>query len=238
VLILAHRGASGYAPENTLAAFDLGLVQGAGGLETDVQLTRDGVLVLVHDQRVDRTTDGIGPVAEFTWAELQALNAGAWFGAEWAAQRIVRLDDFLDRYLGRGVLCLEIKAPAAGPPLADLLVERQLGHRADLHVSSFGWESACEAHWRLPDLTVGWLTADFTTDAIKRVVDAGLQQICPRADVLDASLVEAAHAAGLTVRAWGVENRSGLDRVAATGADGTTLNWPDWALTLSSPPAA
>src|SRR5262245_58193751 len=119
MLILAHRGASGYAPENTRAAFELARTMGAGGVETDVRLRADGILVLVHDARVDRTTDGHGAVAELTWAELSALDAGSWLDARWSGERIVRLASFLDwafpldeSPLGLTV-CLEVKAPAA-----------------------------------------------------------------------------------------------------------------------------
>src|SRR3954447_960778 len=83
-LVLGHRGASAYAPENTFAAFDLAMELGADGIETDVRVTRDGVLVLLHDETVDRTTDGTGLVAELCRAELDALDAGSWFEAAYA----------------------------------------------------------------------------------------------------------------------------------------------------------
>src|SRR5438105_2386269 len=98
MLILAHRGASGYAPENTYAAFDLAVAQGAAGIETDVQIARDGVLMLFHDERVDRTTDGSGALAELAHEQLAALDAGCWFGAQFAGERIPVLEEFLDHY--------------------------------------------------------------------------------------------------------------------------------------------
>src|SRR5690348_10584821 len=99
--ILAHRGASGYAPENTHAAFELACQMRADAIETDFRLTRDGVLVLVHDERVDRTTDGSGSVSELTWEQLARLDAGAKFRPDFAGERIPRVDEFLDRYVGR-----------------------------------------------------------------------------------------------------------------------------------------
>ena len=92
----AHRGASGYAPENTWPAFLLACEMGAGGIETDVQVSKDGVLVLFHDTKVDRTTDGSGTVGNLTWAELSRLDAGNWLDARFGGERIVRLDAFLD----------------------------------------------------------------------------------------------------------------------------------------------
>src|SRR5579859_5877640 len=111
MIVIAHRGASAYAPENTEVAFDQGVALGADALETDVRATRDGVLVLLHDANVDRTTSGNGPVAELTWQEVQQLDAGAWKAARYAGQRVPRLDWFLDRYGAICPLYLEIKAP-------------------------------------------------------------------------------------------------------------------------------
>src|SRR5262245_52903123 len=96
MLILAHRGASGYAPENTFTAFELARTMGACGIETDIQLTSDDVLVLFHDSKVERTTNGTGAVKDLTWAELAALDAGSWLDPKFAGERIVRFDAFLD----------------------------------------------------------------------------------------------------------------------------------------------
>ena len=235
MLIFAHRGASGYAPENTIPAFELARTMGAGGIETDVQITADGVLVLVHDSKVDRTTDGAGNVADLTWAELSALDAGSWFDARFAGERIVRFDAFLDwAFPADGAstgltICLEIKAPAATEPVIEMLTARRLTARPDLHLSSFNWDAALRAHEAFPELVVGFLTPRFNEGEIARVTVAGLPQICPRADLLTPALVAAAHVLGLNVRAWGVGTREHLELVYSSRADGTTLNWPDWA---------
>lgn len=235
MLILAHRGASGYAPENTFPAFELARSMGADGIETDIQAGADGVLVLVHDTRVDRTSNGTGPVADLTWDTLSQLDAGSWLDARWAGARIVRLDAFLDWCFPDDgtssglVICLEVKAPAATNATVDMLTARGLTARPDLQLSSFDWGAVVRLRERLPNLSVGFLTPRFDTAEIERVVAAGLPQICPRADLLTPSLVAEAHWRGLDVRAWGVGTREHLAQVYAAGADGTTLNWPDWA---------
>src|SRR5688500_16528220 len=104
MLVIAHRGASSYAPENTLAAFDLAIEMGARHLELDVHLTRDDHVVVIHDDTVDRTTGGVGPVAEQTLAELKSLDAGSWFGEKFAGQRIPTFAEVLERYAGRAHL--------------------------------------------------------------------------------------------------------------------------------------
>ena len=122
-----------------------------------------------------------------------------------------------------------MKAPAATEPLLTELIARGLTQQPLLQLSSFNWESTLRVREALPNLTVGFLTPRFDSDEIERVVAAGLPQICPRADLLTPDLVKASHACGLNVRAWGVQTREHLALVYATGADGTTLNWPDWA---------
>lgn len=93
--IFAHRGASQYAPENTMPAFDLAWKMKADGIETDVQLTKDGVPVLIHDEGLERTTDGTGYVNNFTFKELRALDAGSWFGEKFFGTLIPSLDEML-----------------------------------------------------------------------------------------------------------------------------------------------
>ena len=93
--VIAHRGASAHAPENTLAAFRRAHADGARWLETDVKLTQDGVPILFHDATLERTTNGHGTVAETPWSALQALDAGSWFGADFAGERIPSLEALL-----------------------------------------------------------------------------------------------------------------------------------------------
>jgi len=87
-MVIAHRGASSYAPENTLAAFDLAIEMGVRHIELDVHATRDNHIVVIHDDTVDRTTDGSGPVTNFTLATLRKLDAGSWFGGHFAGERV------------------------------------------------------------------------------------------------------------------------------------------------------
>ena len=96
MLVIAHRGASGHAPENTLAAFKRAVGLGATFIETDLQLTRDSRFVAMHDGTVNRTTNGQGKVHDMTMAELRRLDAGSWFGSEFAGERIPTLDEILE----------------------------------------------------------------------------------------------------------------------------------------------
>ena len=107
-LVLGHRGASAYAPENTLAAFNLAFEQGADGIELDVTLTKDRVPVVIHDNQVDRTTDGHGDIRQMTFAEVQQLDAGCKFD-QYRGERIPTLAQVLDTLGTRGKIVLEIK---------------------------------------------------------------------------------------------------------------------------------
>ncbi len=223
---IAHRGASGYAPENTRAAFDRALALRADAIETDVQLTADGELVICHDTVVERTSDGRGPLADHTLAELRALDFGRWYGPEFAGQRILTAAEMLDEYAARIPLCLELKDPRAAAPLVALLAARGLLDR--VQVTSFYWTALLDAQAANPALTLGFLTPTFEEDIVARVARRGFAQVCPHVDRLTAGRVALAHARGIQVRAWGVTRRDQVERLFETGADGATCNWPDW----------
>lgn len=225
---IAHRGASGYAPENTRAAFDLAIAMGAHAIETDVSLSRDGALVLVHDDAVDRVTDGSGPVADQTLAELRFLDAGSWFDGRFAGERILTLGEAIEEYAGRIPFAIEIKDPLAAVPTMQWL-SPCLGRTAvQIEVTSFSWSALLAAQAVTRDVRYGFLTPAWDSGLLHRCVARGFGQICPRVDVLTSDLVARAHEIGLDVRAWGVRERFDIDRLSATGADGATCNWPDW----------
>jgi len=229
-LVFAHRGASAYAPENTFAAFDLAIEMGAPAIETDVRATADSHLVLMHDERVDRTTDGHGKVSDLTLAEVRALDAGAWFGRELAGQRVPTVEEFLARYGGRLPICLEVKAPDVEGHLLDLV--RAAGLLAKVELTSFSLDIVARLCDLAPEAKVGYLTPRLDEEAIAQTVAVGARQICPKAEALTPDRIRAARAAGLEVRAWGVGDDDLLARAVALGVDGFTTNWPDRALRM------
>src|SRR5512136_1133404 len=109
VLRVGHRGARGHAPENTLASFDLAVEMGVSAVETDLHLSKDGEVVLIHDHTVDRTTDGHGFVKDMTLRELKQLDAGSWYDARFAGEQIPTLSELLDWARGRVGVAIEIK---------------------------------------------------------------------------------------------------------------------------------
>ncbi|MFF3321721.1 glycerophosphodiester phosphodiesterase [Streptomyces sp. NPDC002889] len=246
--VIAHRGASAYAPENTLAAVDLAHEMGFVWVENDVQRTRDGELVVVHDDSLARTTDveqlfpdrAPWKVGNFTAAEITTLDAGSWRGAQWAGARVPTLKEYLNRVDDNGQkLLLEIKKPELYPGIEQDTL-RVLGEagwldpwhvRQRLVVQSFDAHSVRAVHARRPDIITGFLgtppVADLTSYA------AFTDQINPSHTSLNAEYVAAVHAlksphgTPLRVSTWTVNDAAGAVRVAGFGVDGIITNNPD-----------
>ncbi|TXS51681.1 glycerophosphodiester phosphodiesterase [Streptomyces sp. t39] len=247
-LVIAHRGASAYAPENTLAAVDAADALGFAWVENDVQRTRDGELVVVHDDSLARTTDveqrfpdrAPWKVKDFTAAEIATLDAGGWFGERWAGARVPTLQEYLRRVDANGQkLLLEIKKPELYPDIErDTL--RVLGEegwldrrhvRSRLVVQSFGADSVKAVHEQRPDVTTGFLGTPAVADL--PAYAAFTDQINPTHTSLTAEYVAAVHALKgahgkrLRVSTWTVNDAAGAARVAAFGVDGIITNNPD-----------
>ncbi len=226
--VLAHRGASAYAPENTLAAFDLALEMGAGALETDVRATADGHLVLLHDEAVERTTDGVGRVAELSLAQVEALDAGQWRGPQWRGQRVPTLAALLARYGQRAVLRLEVKASAIEASV--LAAVQDAGCGAHVEFTSFAWDTVAALARLHSGCRVGWLVQEVDAANVASAVALGLTFLSARADALTAAALQRGRAVGLEVGAWGVRDDGLLEHVVELGVDSFTSNWPDRAL--------
>ncbi|WP_330176358.1 glycerophosphodiester phosphodiesterase family protein [Streptomyces sp. NBC_01498] len=247
-LVIAHRGASAYAPENTLAAVDKAAELDVDWVENDVQRTRDGRLVVLHDTDLRRTTDaervfpGRAPwnVKDFTAAEIARLDAGSWFSAAWAGERVPTLEEFLAAVeANRQNLLLEIKAPELYPGIeGDILrVLRTEGWLDGAHVrdrlvvQSFGADSVRAVHERRPDVTTGFLGTPAVADlpSYAEFTD----RINPTHTSLTAAYVasvhrlKGAHGKRLQVSTWTVDDAAGARRVAGFGVDGIITNRPD-----------
>lgn len=229
---IAHRGASSYAPENTFAAFDRALSLGVDHIELDVHFTSDDHIVVIHDDTVDRTTDGDGPVADHALAELQALDAGSWFDQQYAGERIPTLVDVLDRYRGRHHFHIEIKARASGLASRTIDLCKAHGVADDVTITSFWKPWLDESRSHAPEMPVGWLVplgpgGEWHDSIIGEALESGFAQVCPRADLVTSDLVEKLHRAGFVVRCHGIFNEDLMRHAVDCGADGMTINFPD-----------
>jgi glycerophosphoryl diester phosphodiesterase len=226
-LNIAHRGASAYAPENTFSAFDKALALGINHIELDVHFNSDRHVVVIHDDTVNRTTNGSGRVASQTLAQLRALDAGSWFGPQYSEERIPSLDEVLERYKGKAHFHIEIKAQAEklAQSTADLVRGYDMAN--DVTVTSFQKARLEEIRVYAPELPAGWLVTEVDDYITTQARQLGLTLICPKADTVTPGLVEALHRQGFQVRAWGVGNEELMRRVVEAGADGMTVNFPD-----------
>jgi glycerophosphoryl diester phosphodiesterase len=226
-MVIAHRGASSYAPENTLAAFDLAIEMGVSDLELDIHAASDGHLVVIHDDSVDRTTNGSPPVTSHTLAALAALDAGSWFHPKFAGERIPTLAGVLERYKGRAHIHTELKGRSADLSRRTVDLIRRLGMVKQVTITSFQKARLEETRAFAPELPTGWLVAEASDERIAEARTLGLTQLCPRADTVTREVVHRLHAEGFVVRAWGVATEALMQQVVRAGADGMTVNFPD-----------
>jgi glycerophosphoryl diester phosphodiesterase len=226
-LVIAHRGASSYAPENTLAAFDLALRMGVRHIELDVDCTSDGHIVVMHDDTVDRTTNGSGLVTRHTLAALRVLDAGSWFGVKFGGERIPTFEEVLERYKGRAHIHTEIKghSPYLSQRTADVI--RKHGMEQQVTMTSFQSIRLAEMRAYAPELPTGWLVVEVNEAIIAQARAMGVTQLCPRANTVTPELIRRLHAEGFVVRAWGVSTEELMQQVVLAGADGMTVNFPD-----------
>jgi glycerophosphoryl diester phosphodiesterase len=237
-IVVAHRGDSRNHPENTLAAFRAARALGVVMQEFDVQVTRDGALVCVHDENLDRTTDAarrLGPgalVAQLTAAELQQLDAGSWFDARHAGERVPTLAQALAAMLPQCVPLIEHKAGDAAAFVGELA---RAGAREQCILQSFDWDFVAAAHALAPDLAFAVLgpTARFehpdaAAIAAARALGAGIVHWRDRD--LGRGDVERAHAAGLLVCTYTTDDELGWAGGRALGFDAMCTNLPESAL--------
>lgn len=231
--VVAHRGASGHAPENTMAAFGRAVELGARFIETDLRITRDAHVVAIHDATLDRTTTGHGPVYLYTLQEVRALDAGSWFDsrgeASFVGERVPTLDEVIRFAKQRDVmLYLEIKPDDTwGIEHAIVGALKDSGETARVVLLCFD-SRLLEAVRRLDGtLMTGYLCDHPAPDLVRRAADMGARQLLPRAHLATPSLVEKAHNAGLQVVAWTINEPGQMRRLIAAGADGIMTDYPE-----------
>ena len=247
VLNIAHRGASGRAPENTFAAYDLALGNGADYIEQDVRLTEDGVLVVLHDETLDRTARGrerncTGPVAEKKLEQIKTCDVGSWFNEqhpehareEYEGLKIPTLGEVFRRYRSRGNFYVDMKgAPKAGEELLRLMDEhglRKSTGRQRVVVVSFDRDSLRELHALAPSLPLTQAyPASTSSESIKKRLKATRGYavgINPWTSDVSADLVEAAHDRCLGVYPYVVNDESRMEELVDAGVDGMFTAFP------------
>lgn len=229
MLAIAHRGASGHAPENTLAAFRRAMAMGATFIETDLHLSRDAHFVAIHDETLDRTTNGRGAVHDHTLAELRRLDAGSWFGSEFAGERIPTLTEILEFAKRHDVVFyLELKQSGAwGSEHALVHALRESGEIARAVVMSFEPRVLETLRRSEPTLMTALLTDGSLGDLFERAIGAGVRQLAVRGDLVTPALLEQARRNDLQVVCWTINHPAHMRALIAAGVHGIITDYPD-----------
>ncbi|MBC7290298.1 MAG: glycerophosphodiester phosphodiesterase [Actinotalea sp.] len=231
-VVVAHRGNSSVAPENTLAAFEAAWRAGADAVELDVQLTADGHVVVIHDETLDATTDLIGALASTELATVRTADAGGWFSPSFAGQRVPTFAEVLDLLAARpGIdLLLEVKGawtvdqvrrvtePIAATGLLDRVVAQ-----------SFWPETVAALRTAAPDLRRGLLVLEAGPNLLERCAELDVVTCNPHGLLLlqQPDLVDRLHAAGLQVVVWTLNEPDQWAAAVALGVDGIITDRPD-----------
>ncbi|NUT28259.1 MAG: glycerophosphodiester phosphodiesterase [Streptomyces sp.] len=206
----------GVEPENTLRSFVAAQQAGLDVIELDLHLSKDGALVVMHDTDVDRTTDGTGPIADKTLAELRALDAGR-------GERVPVFEEVLDAV--RSPLQAEIKDVAAARALAEVMTDRDLAPRVE--VSSFHDDAVAEIARLVPGVRTALIASRYGTDVVDRAVEVGAATVCLNIRRLTLEVVERARKADLRIIGWVVNTQDHLRLVRALELDGATTDYPE-----------
>jgi glycerophosphoryl diester phosphodiesterase len=227
-LVIGHRGASADAPENTIAAFELALEQGADGIELDVHLSRDAQPVVIHDFTLERTTDGTGPVNAHSVRELKRLDAGGWRGRRFRGQRLQTLQEVLERFRDRARFWIELKGTSAVYPG----IEERVVSMVEIYdvvdrvlVQSFDPTAIARVRTLNREVPVGLLVARGSLP--RELLGAGAATaICPDARLLTEALLGEIREAELDCYVWTVNEPAQMDRLVGWGVSGLITDRP------------
>jgi len=252
--IIAHRGASGYRPENTMYAFQYAWDLGILHIECDLRYTKDKQIVIFHDSNVDRTTNGSGQLNEFDYKDLCHLDAGQWFGADYTGVHIPSLNDLFEEAPANSLFTLELKDPDIFK-FVDEVVTQIHHYKVEDRVilSSFNLDHLARIKVVAPQLTTAALlefnnlvsekegmhsvpgssSMGFSSpqdQLLKHLRSLNVTFVCPPARVITRQLVESIQDADLLVRAWGLNkscDANEMRNLIICGVDGMTTNFPD-----------
>ncbi|AZR74246.1 hypothetical protein BBF96_13060 [Anoxybacter fermentans] len=228
--IIAHRGASGVAPENTLAAFRRAVQEGADGIEFDVHLTKDGEIVICHDETVDRTSNGMGYIYQLTLEELKRLDFGSWFSPEYEGEKILTLGEFFEQFAEYDFLInIEIK----NSPIFYDGIEQKIWEQLQIYglqekvlVSSFYHRSLQILSQIAPSISLGVLCGCGPLEPWSMISGFQARSLNPNRFFVDRELIEQCHQMGYQVFTWTVNNKAEIKQMIEWQVDGIITNYP------------
>ncbi|MFQ5737859.1 MAG: glycerophosphodiester phosphodiesterase [Acidobacteriota bacterium] len=229
-LVIAHRGASGEAPENTLAAFRRAVQLNVDLVELDVRFSRDRRVIVIHDETVQRTTTGHGAVAEMTLNDLRQLDCGSWFDQRFKGERIPTLEEVIAVVRPTPVqLLIEIKDRPAPPEGFETLILETLGRngmQSRAILQSFDLRAVKELKQIEPSVAAAALLDRRSSDPVGEALEAGAETLAIKWKLLRPEIVEEAHRRGVQVYVWTVNKPKDIGRMRDFGVDGIISNYP------------
>jgi len=231
IINIAHRGASSLAPENTFAAFDKAMEVGTDGIEFDVQLSKDRVPVIIHDENLERTTSGRGSVKEFTLSELKKLDAGSWFAPTYCTAKIPSLDELCERYRdSKLIFNIELKnLHYPYPGLEESVLQCIKRHRLDNRViiSSFNHNSLVTCHKLDPSIRTGLLYLEDMEEPWNYARSLGCYSVHPLFFYLQRpKILSGFKKHRIPLYPWTVNDPSQMKFLAAVGVEGIITDYP------------
>ncbi|MFC7679721.1 glycerophosphodiester phosphodiesterase [Paenibacillus sp. GCM10028914] len=231
IINFAHRGASAVCPENTMAAFRKALELGATGIETDVQMTKDGSLVLIHDETLRRTTNGQGFVKDYTWEEIREFDAGAWFNEDFRGERLPSLEELLLLTKNHGtVINIELKNGIIQYPGLEekvIAMVQSLGMEDRVVLSSFNHYSLVKCKALAPEIRTGILYMEGLYKAWEYAQTVGADALHANKYAVLPEWVEEAKARGIVYHPFTVNDPQEMKRLIAAKVAGIITDHPD-----------
>ncbi len=226
-IVYAHRGASAYAPENTKVAFKKAIELNSNGIELDLQKTKDGKIVIFHDDYIDKKANGTGKIEEYTYQELLKLDFGSWFNDKYKNEKIVLFEDFARDYLDKD-LTFAIELKVLGIEKETLEIINKYKVHNNIYITSFLYDALKNVRKIDSNIKLSWLIEDkISKENIDKILKIKGTQICPRASLVSKKDIEIANNNGLGVRLWGIDNEEIMKKVYKLNIEGMTVNFPD-----------
>ncbi|WMT28356.1 glycerophosphodiester phosphodiesterase family protein [Bacillus aerius] len=229
--IIAHRGSSSAVPENTIAAFDVAVEQGADYIELDVQMTMDQHVVVIHDDTVDRTTNGNGLVKSYTLDQLKKLDAGSWFDQQYTNERIPTLQEILERYSQRIGILIEIKHPKRqiGIENAVARIINRFAYSRHIIIQSFDVHALQRIKTFAPSLRTALIIKPDAFKLTKRKLttySSFANCLNMKKTMINRWWIDRIHTFGMNVFIWTVKDQKTADRIKKYPIDGVVTDNP------------
>ena len=216
----AHRGVSQYFPENTMTAFYKGIELGANGIELDLQKTKDGKIVIFHDDVIDNKSNGKGKISDYTYDEVLKLDFGSWFNNK--SERIVLFEDFAKEL----TYAIELKVENIEKETLEIINKYKT--HDNIYITSFIYKSLENMRKLDDNIKLSWLIKErINENNLNKLLKINGSQICPPAHLVCKEDIELANKNGFGVRLWGIKDENIMKKVYKLNIEGMTVNFPD-----------